>query len=193
MGEREYGVTTSLAGYQYGAATCSIPNSTSCIRPHIPAQIGLVEMADIHRGEQTLINASEELRQNVGTYFERFDTGMTLLPNRLQQIRKQLITAHKTFVKVGQQTGEIKKKISEIKVTTWWEDLWDWGSNIQIHPWVGLLSHLTVIGILLMAVTEPSSHSNSSVEEGIPPNLDSERAKTVKDGMMRNLNSPSRV
>ena len=33
-----------------------------------------------------------------------------------------------------------------------WEDLWDWGSNVQIHPWVCILSQLAVIEILRMAV-----------------------------------------
>ena len=33
-----------------------------------------------------------------------------------------------------------------------WEDLWDWGSNVQIHPWVRILSQLAVIEIQRMAV-----------------------------------------
>ena len=122
-GEGEYCITTSLENYQFGAAICNIHNTTFCIKPHIPTRIGLIEMVDIHRREKTLINANEELKQSLGDYFERFDTRIILLSEKLQQIRTQLTTAHKTFVKVVQQTGEMKKNISEIRVTIWWEDL----------------------------------------------------------------------
>ena len=64
-GEGENCIPTSLGDYPYGAAICNTHNTTFCIKPHIPTRIGMIEMAGIHRREETLINASEEWRQSL--------------------------------------------------------------------------------------------------------------------------------
>jgi len=152
QGAGEYCLTTSLKQYQYGNVHCDIVNSTFCFKPRIPARVGLIHLIDIHKRDRVDLNATDELRQNLGEYYEKYDTELRLLPEKLDQIRLRLATAHRTFTKVVQQTQEVKRQIREIKATNWWDNFWNWGSNIQIHPFVRLTSHVAVILILFTLV-----------------------------------------
>lgn len=64
-------------------------------------------------------------------YILKYITEGWILPEDLQWIKKQLIKAHSTFIKVILHTGEIENDVKEIKETCWWNDIWNCRTNYK--------------------------------------------------------------
>ncbi|XP_067846792.1 uncharacterized protein [Heptranchias perlo] len=149
-GKGNYCVTTHLNSFEYAYLTCAIPSPEFCFTPEIPVRIGHEELVDIHQYNTTFLQVSEDTRNDVWNYINTFGYPIPPLPEHLRQLREKVQHSQQVYYTMQQRSKELRKDIEAIKVTTWWDDLWDWGLNVQIHPWIRLISHVLVMVQLIL-------------------------------------------
>lgn len=110
-------------------------------------------MIDPHEWNKITREVTEGIKDDLNNLFQMYFTEVRLLPEDLQWINKQKMdkTSIK-FIKGIQHTGKIRKDINEIKETSRWDDIWNWGINEQIHPWVRIASHIVIIVMTLIFI-----------------------------------------
>ncbi|XP_067888393.1 uncharacterized protein [Heterodontus francisci] len=147
MGKGRYCLTSTAKEYQYGhKRTWPVSNSTFWVNPPIPTRVGKMELVQIHKQKTETITVTESIKE---------DLTIQPLPTRLGKERQQLEVIAVVYYNLEQQSKMQQDEIDEINDSTWQEDLWNWGSDVQIHPWFRIIFHvlIVVLGIMVLYVT----------------------------------------
>ncbi|XP_067837673.1 zinc finger protein 436-like [Heptranchias perlo] len=149
-GKGKYCVRTHLSSFESAYLMCASPSPEFSFTTEIPVRIGNEELVDIHQDNTTFLQVSEDIRNDVWNYINTFGYPIPPLPEHLRQLREKVEHSQQVYYTMEQGSKELRKDIDAIKVTMWWDDLWDWRLNGQIHPWIRLISHVLVMVQLIL-------------------------------------------
>ncbi|XP_067888430.1 F-box only protein 15 isoform X2 [Heterodontus francisci] len=135
--------------------TCLVSNSTFCFNSQIPTRVGKMELVDLHKRKTETITVTESIKENLTNYLREHEYTIQPLSTYLGKERQWLEVIAVVYYNLEQQSKMLQDEIDDINDSTWWEDLWNWGSNVQIHPWFRIISHvlIVVLGIMVLYVT----------------------------------------
>ncbi|XP_078085583.1 uncharacterized protein LOC144504313 isoform X1 [Mustelus asterias] len=153
-GRGRYCVATTRTSFIYNGLTCPIPNPNFCFTPRRPVTIGQAHITNIRNRQTVTFNATDPLKDNLKDYQEPEQAPIPHLTEVLRELRLKvghsvrLYHQRQSHIKTLEQDTE-----TALQSQTWAQEVWDWSLNVNIHPWIRIISHTLVVIQLILALS----------------------------------------
>uniref|UniRef100_UPI00398E5CE3 uncharacterized protein n=1 Tax=Pristiophorus japonicus TaxID=55135 RepID=UPI00398E5CE3 len=153
-GKGRYCVSTTERSYQYNDLQYPIPQPNFCFTPLRPVTIGQAHITQVRRRKPEVINVTDQLHDHLQDYDEPDQVPIPHLTEVLRELRLRVGQSIKLYHQLQTKIKVLEEDIEiDLQSQSWWRKVWDWGINVNIHPWIRIISHILVGIQLILAIT----------------------------------------
>ncbi|XP_078074422.1 uncharacterized protein LOC144497276 [Mustelus asterias] len=153
-GRGRYCVATTRTSFTYNGLTCPIPDPNFCFTPRKPVTIGQAHITNIRNRQTIAFNATDPLKDNLRDYQEPEQAPIPHLTEVLRELRLKVGHSVRLYHRLQSHIKTLEQDTeTALRSQTWVQKVWDWGLNVNIHPWVRITSHTLVVIQLILALS----------------------------------------